>query len=220
MAWLDKVKDALDWGKRGQFVIWVVMLLCTAAWWKAAVQVVRLTVIPAGWHAPIYLFSSAIFLLLLLSGYVWWVYRKPSPDESRKALEDVMRQGAHAALYDYLSNRARDLLRDLEILWHNWHNAGEKLVHPLDGTLDKLNDYSSDKAMTLLNERRDFLVLYSHHLTVVRLEFPEFKSRTMDGGYPSDREYVEVRDDLVAHVKELERMTKKTWSKYGLPLER
>jgi hypothetical protein len=51
------------------------------------------------------------------------------------------------------------------------------------------------------------------------LEFPEFNSRTMEGGYPSDREYIEVRDDLAAHVKELERMTKKTWAKYGLPLE-
>ena len=39
-------------------------------------------------------------------------------------------------------------------------------------------------------------------------------------GYPSGREYVEVRTDLVAHAEELERMTKLTWKKYGLPLDR
>jgi hypothetical protein len=221
MSWLDKAKNTIDWGRRGQFVIQVAILLLTAAWWKSTIQVVRLTAIPAGWRAPIYLSTSALVLLLLSSVDVWWSNRKPSPDKSREVLEEVMRAGVSSALYDYMGARARDLIRDIETLWHHWNNAGEKLVHPLTATIDKVQDWSDyEKASKLVDERRDFLVLYSHHVMVVRLMLPEFNSRTMDDGYPSSKEYVQARTDLVTHAEELESLSEIAWEKYGRPLRR
>jgi hypothetical protein len=99
-------------------------------------------------------------------------------------------------------------------VWHHWNNAGERLVHPLDARLDKLAHYSTDQAMKLLDERRDFMLLYCHHLNVLKSEFPEFTSPAIEAGYPTDCEYQEVLLRLGQHIEGLKTESLKEWSKY------
>jgi len=221
MGMAEKLKDILDWGKRIQFVSQVIALLFSASVVAAARAMISYyTHIPTLWHAPIYFLSAGIALLFFASIGLWWSNRQEKDVESvvdtTKALEEVMLQGGQSALYDYMWCRAIDLIRDLEALWHNWNNAGERLIHPLDATLDKVANWTStNDAMALMDKRRDFMVLYSHHLMIVKLSFPDIVSKTIKGGFPSDREYFEVRSDLEIHAEELKWMAKKTWEKYG-----
>jgi hypothetical protein len=215
----EKLKDILDWGKRIQFVFQVVGLLFSASVVTAARAMISYyTHIPTLWRAPIYFLSAGIALLLFASLGQWWsrrLVKDAPPTDTTKVLEEVMGQGANAALYDYMWCRAIDLIRDLDALWHHWDNAGEKLIYPLNSTLDKLKDPLSDVSLKLIHERRDFMVLYAHHLMIMKLTFSDIVSKTIKGGFPSDREYFEVRSDLEKHAEELKWMAKKTWEKYG-----
>jgi hypothetical protein len=221
MPMVENLKDVLDWGKRIQFVLQVVIFLFSASVLAAVKAMISYYFhIPALWRPPLYLAVAASSLLLFASIGRWWSRRRTDQSEARDALEDVMRQGARTALYDYMECRAIDLKNNLEALWHRWDNAGEKLIHPLNGKLDQLKDFMADGATNLLDERRDFMVLYSHHIMVMKLTFPEFESKTIGGGYPSDRQYFEVRSDLIEHADALGKMTTRTWKKYGNDLDR
>ena len=125
-------------------------------------------------------------------------------------IDDIKHSAADASLLLYFWARATDLLRDLEALWHQWDNAGEKLIHPLDGTIDKLkgDDWN------LAHKKRDFMVLYSHHLMVLKVNFPDFSSDTVTDGYPSQKEYFQVRSDLIRHIEKLKTTADTTWKVY------
>ena len=88
-------------------------------------------------------------------------------------------------------------------------------VLPLTFTIDKLKDYSVDGAsMKLLNEHRDFLVLYAHHLRTLQVEFPDFQSALVTTGYPSNCEYHEALSNLKAHAEKLKTESEEAWKKY------
>jgi hypothetical protein len=223
MGFIQSVKDTLDWGKRLQFLIQIVAILLSGSVVASVRAMLTMwTHISGVWRLPIYCFTAGVSLLGFALLARWLL---PSEDKSRadarNVLEDVMRAGVETALYNFFSCRARDLIRELDSLWHRWNNAGEKLIHPVDANLDVVADWSStDKAIALVNSRRDFLVLYGHHVMMVKLELPEFTSGTIEGGYPSDRGYVDVRADLVEHVEKLEQLTKNAWKKYGSDLDK
>ncbi len=212
------LKDILDWGKRIQFVYQAVTFFFSASVVGAVRAMIHGTSVPVLWRPPIYLLTAGAALLMFASLGRWWSNRNKGKSATG-IIEEVMQQGAQAALYDYMSCRAGELIRDLNMLWHHWDNAGEKLIHPLDGTIDKFKNVMADNFHTLINERRDFMVLYGHHLMQMESSFPDFTSQTMAGGFPSGREYRIVYSDLVEHEKELARLTRKTWEKYGKPLD-
>jgi len=221
MGVLDKLKSTLDWGKRGQFAYQVAIFLCSAGTWQVMKEIVVLAGVPLAWHIPIYLFSSAVVLVLLAALDSWWSNRKAvdaRTPETAKVLEEVMLAGADFAVYDIMQARARELSHQLEELWHMWNNEGERLIHPLT-SIDQLKDYLASNAQKLIDGRRDFLVLYSHHIVTMKSLVPDFKSGIIEAGYPSDLPYVDVRSALVNHAEELEIRSKKAWEKYGRPLD-
>jgi hypothetical protein len=222
MATFDNLKSILDWGKRIQFVFQVVVLLFSASTVAAVRAVISYyTHIPNLWHAPIYFAVAGTSLLLFASVGNWWNKRRKKDgksEETTEIIEDIMRQGAIAATYEYMSGRAYDLHHMLEDLWHRWNNAGEKLIHPLDIRIDKLSNFTTEHARDLMDAKRDFMVLYSHHLSMMKMMCPDFTSQTITIGYPSDIEYVQVRACLSDHSKELGKLANKTWERYGKPL--
>jgi hypothetical protein len=218
MEWSKNLKDLLDWGKRVQFAYQIVTLLLSASVVGAVRAMIYNTSVPYVWRVPVYLFSAGVALLLFsLPGRMLHRRSQVITPETKDTLEEIMRQGGHAALYDYMAGTARNLSRDLNLLWHHWDNAGEKLIHPLTGELEKPK---GDNFFPLVNERRDFMVMYSNHLAAVKGIFPEFTSQTMKTGYPSHLEYAEVYRDLLEHAKELDKYCEKTWELYGRPLDK
>jgi hypothetical protein len=99
----------------------------------------------------------------------------------------------------------------LEEAWNHWNDVGERLIHPLDARLDSLKDHFTDYAQRLLDERRHFMVLYSFHLSRLRLDFPGFRSAVTQNGYPSDTEYVRVLNSLREHSQALDERGQKIW---------
>jgi hypothetical protein len=212
---LKTIKEILDGGKRAQFLFQVVGFVLSASATAGLRALIYNTRIPSIWRLPIYLLCAAFSLLLFASIGRWCSVRKTASfDEARQTINDVKKSAGQAILMGFMSARATSLAKQLEIFWHQWDNNGEKLIHPLDVTLDKLKDYSSDEARNLLNARRDFLVMYSEHISVVRVEFPEFRSNLMAAGYPAPNEYVQVRADLAEHADQLEQMAGDLWNKY------
>jgi hypothetical protein len=135
--------------------------------------------------------------------------------EARETIDDVKQCAGQAFLYDHMEARAIELSIHLEELWHKWDNKGEKLIHPLNAALDKPKDsLSIDDTYSLINARRDFMVLYAHHLSTMRAVFPDFTSRVMSSGYPSDDEYVQVKASLKEHSEKLGQISLERWKKY------
>lgn len=127
------------------------------------------------------------------------------------------RAAAQAALLSQAAACAKELERMLEELWHHWNNAGAKLVHPIGGTVD-IKLLPANKMGDLIGERRDFGVLYWHHLARLGVDAPYFSSRLTESGYPSDKEYHVVLADLRDHTKLLTEAAERVWES-GHPLE-
>jgi len=205
----QKVGRALDWGKRIQFVYQVVGYLLTLSATAAVRAMIYNTHIPTVWRIPIYLFAAALTLLFVAVVGEWLGKRiRRTSNITRTELADIEQRAGHTALLLYFLARATDLLRDLEALWHQWDDAGEKLIHPLDGRIDQLKGDNWD----LVSKKRDFMVLYSHHLMTLKVEFPNFSSAAISGGYPSQREYSQVRYDLIQHMEELKVTADNAWN--------
>ncbi|QHN02746.1 hypothetical protein FTO74_04710 [Granulicella sp. WH15] len=219
---IEVLKSLLDWGKRIQFAAQVVVFLCSASV-VACVRgmLVSWTHIPSLWQLPIYLACAALAIMLFSAAGRWISGRvavNAGSTETKKILEAVMIAGAEFAVYDLLQGRAKALSLQLEELWHSWNNEGERLIHPL--TLkDTLGNYSAKNAGKLIDGRRDFLVLYSHHIVTMKSLIPDFKSRVVEVGYPSELPYVDVRSALADHADELGKKSNKAWEKYGRPLD-
>jgi hypothetical protein len=136
-------------------------------------------------------------------------YIKLTDSQADKLLASVKRETHRATLLDHMGMRARMLEAELEELWHRWDNVGEKLIHPLDASDQiKGDDYSISWI------RRDFMVRYGDHISTLKSLFPEFTSSALTGGYPSQREYVEVLRDLKNHAEKLESMAEEAWKKF------
>lgn len=177
MELFDKVKAVIDWGRRLQFIYQMVAVLLSGSVIAGIRASIHGTSIPAIWRWPIYLLSAALSLLLFASIGRWWSTRKrASLDEARETISDVKACAGKAAIFYYMCARATDLRRDLEALWHQWDNNGEKLIHPLDGRIDKLKNLSSDETWSVINARRDFMVMYSDHINTLKVELPDFSS--------------------------------------------
>jgi len=115
--------------------------------------------------------------------------------------------GGEAAMLSFFEARANELTARLEEMWHHYNAAGETLIYPVGG--DK--DLANDAAGRLINERRDFMVLYTHHLHWLSLELPKFESTTTINGYPSDKEYAEVLRNLKGHAESLGKLCDGAW---------
>ncbi len=216
-ARIQKLRGLIDWGRRVQFVYQVAGLALSASAWTAVSKFINENHTLAAWRVPISLAASAVVLLMfgaLLHRFSPGQQRMKSEKEVDEAIEKIKLAGARGFLLSHFEARAIDLQQTLEETWHHWNNAGEKLIHPLDARLDKLTSYSADGAMKLLDERRDFMVLYSQHLNLLKLEFPEFASLVIEAGYPSDNEYPRVLANLKTHIETLREQSQREWDTY------
>jgi hypothetical protein len=210
------LKNTIDWARRVEFVyrmgalLWAFTVGATArAYLKS------FTRLPNVWHLPLYLFASCLALLLFgLVAHRMTGKPNVSDSETSEIIRGVKMEGARSILLSFFGARATDLQTQLEALWHHWNNEGERLIHPLDMRIDKLNSNSSDVFMKLINEHREFLVLYSHHINTLRVELPEFTSPVMTAGYPSDCEYHQAMTNLRAHAEKLKTESEEAWKKY------
>src|SRR5580658_3568372 len=88
------------------------------------------------------------------------------------AVDESKRAGGQSWVLWTYAAQARDIVDFLERLWHHWNNAGEKLIHPLNGDLDKVDYLKAN----LASERRDFMVMYMSHLMRLTTDLPGFAS--------------------------------------------
>jgi hypothetical protein len=223
MRFMQSLKETLDWGKRIQFIFQLVALLLSGSVVGAVrAMLTSWTHISEVWRVPIYCATAGVSLLVfgLLAR---WLLPSTSGNAdrsgARRILDEVLRAGARAALYDYMRGRSKDLLRDLEEAWHAWDNAGEKLIHPLDATKNFIKGTSIADNDRLWNMQRDFMVLYHHHLLMMELFFPDFTSPIIEMGYPSSQGFPAIRTCLAQHAEELGHLSKKAWAEYGTPFE-
>ena len=211
------LKGLIDWGRRVQFLFQVAGLLLSASTWTAVARLISKYPTLVAWQVPISLAASAVTLLLF--GVALYRF---SPDQRKKrtekevdeVVENLKWAAARGFLLSHFEARAVELKQILEEAWHHWNNAGEKLIHPLDSRLDKLTSHSADGIMKLLDERRDFMVLYSQHLNLLKVEFPEFGSPVIEAGYPSDVEYPRVLANLESHIRKLGEQSQREWDRY------
>lgn len=216
MGFLDQVKTWIDWGRRVQFLITIGGILwsfCVGATMRAVL--VSFTHVPAIWHLPIYLAASLMALIVYVLASQWWTAKRKrsSTAEVEETIRKIKIEGARWILFDFFADKAAELLRDLESLWHHWDNVGEKLIHPLDATKDKI-EFSKEHFYKLNNERRDFQTLYIAHVQTLKTVFPDFASWVVNTGFPSDAEYHDVLAQLKAHAGKLKTESKTAWKKY------
>jgi hypothetical protein len=169
-------------------------------------------------------YGWAIWLLLagLLMYLFDWRRRRLNPGETEKYLripeskvEQILRPlfrdakgaGAQAGILWTLAAQARDVLVNLEQVWHHWNDAGERLIHPLDARIDKPDFLKGN----LIAERRDFMAIYMTHLMRLRVDVPGFTSNVTVYGFPSDREYLQVRNALQDHADKLDAAADAIW---------
>lgn len=128
--------------------------------------------------------------------------------EELLSLMGKMKQaGGQAALLFCFAEYADDLAKMLEQVWHHWSNAGEKFVCPF-GKLEVQG--RSAQVLELLDERRDFIVLYSYHVGRLKLEVSDFSSPLLSSDQ-SDREYAVVLRGLKEHATLLRKAANKVW---------
>lgn len=216
MAILARLKEWIDWSRRIEFIARMVYLVIALAASATAAGALLHTFsrIPNIWHLPIYLGSVCIgWFLFVLVAYLW-KRRKLPAGETRRIVDEVKWNAGRAAMLWFIQARATELENRLEEVWHHWNYAGERLVHPLDITIDKLKDYSADAATKLINEHREFLVLYANHLSSLKAEFPEFTSPIVEAGYPANCEYHVALANMKAHIEKLGEEAQRIWGKY------
>ena len=158
-------------------------------------------------------------LFLLIVAGVFWIWgriRKPKKitnSKLEKIVKDLKLAGGKAYVLCLMEACAIELQSQLEALWHHWDNAGEKLIHPLNG-VDKLkHNILEGPYLQLLDERRDFMVLYSHHIGRMKVDLPDFSSAVITTGYPSDCEYHLVLSNLKEHIEKLSKESANAWNK-------
>jgi len=162
---------------------------------------------------PVSLFIGGVLTLMWLH-FQTTDTKQESPqatEEDFKVLREVRECAARAAVLNDRGARAKELITDLEAMWHHWNNAGETLVHPLTTNCDPMkNAESSGK---LISEALRFKLRYADHLSVLTADFPDFYSNTVHAGYPCSREYVAVLSDLKEHAAQLEQEASQLWDK-------
>jgi len=217
MGVMDRVKNWLDWGKRIQFLIAVLGSLwtfCVGATAKAYLK--DFTHLSIEWQLPLYSFAAFVGLLLFVVVSNFWLTRnKRMPDsEASEIIHDVKVRGSQCRMFYFFEARALELEAHVVQLWHHWNNEGEKLIHPLDARIDNFQTHSIEVRMKLMTEQTEFLVLYSHHINILKVEFPEFTSPVIATGFPSDREYHQVVANLRTRAEMLKEEAEKAWNKY------
>lgn len=126
-------------------------------------------------HPSAFTLSLILFVLCISVGAVLNFVRRDKRTASDET--QVRLVGGDTATLWHFSSQAKDLIATLESTWHHWNNAGEVLVHPLDINLAKQPEH--DKARQLLDQAREFQVLYGSHIGYVKARIPEFKSIAM-----------------------------------------
>lgn len=209
----SKTKRFLDWAHH---FYWIRELLISLGGGTAAeAWLGKLWLLTWEWKLAIWFSVSGIlfWLILLISGR-WERNKKSRDSNASEIIHDVKVHAGNAYVLGLLEACAVSLQSQLEALWHHWDNAGEKLIHPLNARLDTLKTMSADGAWDLINERRDFMVLYAHHLQRLKVDAPDFTSAVVTTGYPSDCEYHLVLSNLKQHIEKLEKESLEAWNKY------
>ncbi len=136
--------------------------------------------------------------------------RKEQNEKLVKLIDDCQCAGGQASLLWHFENTARQIIEFLQSAWHHWDNSGEKLAHPVGAKLE-LKDFSLENSRALIDERRDLMLLYSHHLTWITSELPDFESAITKGGYPCESEYPKLLADLEQHANALRNLAEEVW---------
>lgn len=126
--------------------------------------------------------------------------------------ENAKNSFAQVVLLNHFHAEAVHIEYVLTTVWHHWDNAGEKLIYPI-GKKNEWKEWSIDKCLPLVDELRDFRVVFSLHIGWLHLDFPGFSSKLTTSGYPSEDEYQVVLANIRAHgqaLKELANSIKKS----------
>jgi len=155
------------------------------------------------------LLPLAFIAIAILNAYS--IYRNLRDISKRRSQrKDTQFVGGEVGLLSFFQTRGDELASRLEDMWHHYNVAGETLVYPVGGK-QEFKDGTLDKVIPLQQERRDFMVLYGHHLQWLGSELPKFNSTTTMNGYPSDKEYAEVLRNLKEHVALLDKLCDEAW---------
>jgi hypothetical protein len=195
----------------GKFIFDVVVALgavsCILVWLKLEPKDIRMSV--SGPHWLWLIVGLGLFVVALTSsGYsLYRTIHQPKPSLSSELRREMaIRQ---SSLLSFFAAQARDLVATLELTWHHWNNAGEKLIHPCSDKTDIKNVGKETAKLTA--ELRDFKVLYQDHLVRLKVEIPAFNSRTISNDIFSDEEYPNILTDLKDHERLLEKASNDVW---------
>jgi hypothetical protein len=165
---------------------------------------------PGAWWSIAWPYAILLGVFLLWHGVGAWQDLRREDAAKVQGMREYAT--AQSALLWTFEAQARELLLSLEELWHHWHNAGEILLHPLNVNVPKGPDGSGVQL-----ELRDFKVTYGKHLQRLSLDVPRFTSNSLIGGYPSDREYCVVLQELREHASSLDETAQRIYDT-GIPL--
>ena len=131
-------------------------------------------------------------------------------NEVAKITEDEKGAGAQSVLLGHFHSETLHIEKCLVALWHHWDNAGEKLIHPIGG-FNEWKEWSADKCFPLINELRDFKVIFGQHIGWVRVEFPGLTTQLIANGFPSNAEYQDVLAAVRDHADSLKELSHRVW---------
>jgi len=95
------------------------------------------------------------------------------------------------------AGEAEALARELEKIWHLFNNEGvEKLIRPLS-----IKEIPDEVKAHRHKQLIAFRAVYQWHIASVREIAPEFQSETVNKGFPTTEEYLEVKRNLEEHAK-------------------
>lgn len=117
--------------------------------------------------------------------------------------------GGQAALLCHFAARARGFGQHAREHLASLEQFRGSIIHPLN--INHPKNFGAENALALVDELRDFKLLYRDHLSYLKSEVPGFSSSVTSHGFPSDREYPEVISDLRAHASSLDDAAQQVW---------
>jgi hypothetical protein len=129
--------------------------------------------------------------------------------ETNEAVDAAECAGAQARLLWHFGNQAKHLEVLLPRIWHDWDNAGQKLMYPFGN--NEWKEFTVDKCMPLLRDLDSFSVQYRSHIDWIKIELPGLKSEFIQNSCSPRERYSDVLAGLKYHAQSLGSLAKQIW---------
>jgi hypothetical protein len=147
--------------------------------------------------------GTVSLVALGLNGIAWYRTRKQGGSLPKAVYFTAIRSRTRKeCLFGFFADRAIFLIKTLEDAWHQWDNAGEKLIHPI-GTSFDFKSFDIAHVKPLIKTLDAFSTLYEEHLSNVRQYLPDFQSGILNLEYPSEIEYHHLKSFLETYASDL-----------------